>query len=503
MVNSIFITDSYKMSHPEMLPPGTTLMYGNCTPRSNKYAPKGCEFVISMGQQILIKWLRDHFEDNFFSKPKEDVIKEVEEELTLHYGDKYNANHIAKLHDLGYLPIKFKSLPEGVKVPFGVPVMTWYNTHKDFAWLPLFLETPMSTMFWKVSTSATIAYDFRQTLTKYANLSDKGNLGFVDVQGHDFSARGHGGLDSSWLSGIGHLSSFLGSDTLASISATRRYYGDKGLISVSVPASEHSVSSACIGVMGELEMLEYYMDKFPKGFLSIVSDTLDLTKVVKPVEGGYLLTLKERILARDGKIVIRPDSCPAGLEPQDIICGHSNTLSSRELEADYPEFYEKGLVECLWDIFGGTINSQGYKVLNPVIGAIYGDSINKERAVATCERLMAKGFASTNIVFGIGSFTYQYNTRDTLGYAMKGVFCEVNGKSIEIFKDPITDDGTKKSAKGLLQVRKDNGEYTLKDQVTWEEEQDSELTTIFLDGELVNQTTLTEIRNRLKTKGNE
>ena len=110
----------------------------------------------------------------------------------------------------------------------------------------------------------------------------------------------------------------------------------------------------------------------------------------------------------------------------------------------------------------------------------------------------AKGFASTNVVLGIGSFTYQYNTRDTFGFAMKATYVEVDGEAREIFKDPITDDGTKKSATGLLSVHNHDGEYVLIDHCTWAGEQIGSLQTIYKDGKFENATTLTEIRERLK-----
>ena len=155
---------------------------------------------------------------------------------------------------------------------------------------------------------------------------------------------------------------------------------------------------------------------------------------------------------------------------------------------------EKGVIELLWDVFGGTINEQGYKVLDPHIGAIYGDSITIDRADEICSRLEAKGFASTNVVLGIGSFTYQYNTRDTFGFAMKATYVEVDGEGREIFKDPITDDGMKKSAKGLMQVYRNKGahgysNYVLKDQVSWDDEKGGELETLYKDGVFGDLTT--------------
>ena len=224
-------------------------------------------------------------------------------------------------------------------------------------------------------------------------------------------------------------------------------------------------------------------------------------------------------MARDGKLVIRPDSG----DPVDIVCGDRGNSWFRE---DYKEtinengdyvvdFYNddldinegktvgvneyKGVVELLWEVFGGTISSTGYKVLDSHIGVIYGDSINYQRAQQIFERLAHKGFASTNVVLGIGSYSLTYVTRDTHGSAQKATYIEVLGKGIEIFKDPATDNGVKKSAKGLLMVYEEDGIIKLKDQCTWEEEGQGLLQVIFEDGVFYNQTTLTEIRERLES----
>jgi len=176
-------------------------------------------------------------------------------------------------------------------------------------------------------------------------------------------------------------------------------------------------------------------------------------------------------MARDGKLVIRPDSG----NPADIVCGYNtaNVHDYPDYNVSHPSY--KGVVELLWDVFGGTVNEQGYKVLDPHIGVIYGDSITLERAEEICQRLANKGFASTNIVFGVGSFTYQYNTRDTFGFAMKATYVEIDGVGREIFKNPITDDGTKKSATGLLRVEKNaDGEYYLIDRIPASESDDSQ-----------------------------
>lgn len=243
----------------------------------------------------------------------------------------------------------------------------------------------------------------------------------------------------------------------------------------------------------EIGTFKELLRKYPTGILSVVSDTWDLWKVCTE----YVTELKEIILSRDGKLVIRPDSG----NPVDIICGYFDPQ-----QTDLPASI--GVIELLWNVFGGTINSKGYKELDSHIGAIYGDSITLERAKEICERLKAKGFASTNIVFGIGSYTYQYNTRDTFGFAMKATYGEVtyrhdsDGYMVdcrEIFKDPITDDGTKRSKKGLLKVTyDDNMNIVCADQCNKEQEKEGLLETVFFNGKLVKETTLQEIRDRLK-----
>lgn len=158
---------------------------------------------------------------------------------------------------------------------------------------------------------------------------------------------------------------------------------------------------------------------------------------------------------------------------------------------------QKGSIECLWEIFGGTISPQGYKVLDSHVGLIYGDSITIERCEQICEGLKKKGFASTNIVFGVGSYTYQYVTRDTDGYAVKATYAKINGVDKEIFKSPKGAE-FKKSAKGLTAVFKDeNGEFYLKDQATWEEVLNCEFIKVFENGELLKDWTLQEVRNNL------
>lgn len=520
-MNPLFMCDGYKTGHHQQYPEGTTLVYSNFTPRSNKYGPKDCNEVVVFGTQMAMMILHEVFQKEFFNKPKEEVCGEMKRELSLYLGYDYDVSHFEDLHDLGYLPIHVKALPEGTLCPIRVPMLTIHNTDKDFFWLTNYLETILSQLLWKPMTSATIARQYKKILLNAALKTDKDNISFVDVQGHDFSMRGLDSVPATERSGLGHLTSFIGTDSLPTIHAARKYYGETGFIACSVPATEHAVM--CAGSKeDELQTYSRLLKTYPKGILSVVSDTWDLWNVITVI----LPTLKEEILARDGKIVIRPDSG----DPVDIICGESVGLKGT------PQ--DKGVIELLWDIFGGTINEQGYKVLDPHIGAIYGDSITLERAEEICKRLEAKGFASTNVVLGIGSFTYQYNTRDTFGFAMKATYvekytsigeeecwscigegivkgeecwsCEGVGtvedyieKGYPIFKDPVTDDGTKKSNTGLLKVYwQDAGtpsaKIVVKDNCTWVEAQQGLLQDIYIDGDFYNTVTLTEIREKLK-----
>ena len=408
-MNPLLLTDGYKTGHHQQYPKGTSLVYSNFTPRSNKYAPKGCDKVVSFGQQMVMKQIHDSFQKDFFDQPKELVCGEIKSELSMYLNTDYDVSHFEALHDLGYLPIKVKALPEGTLVPIRVPVLTIYNTLPEFYWVTNYLETIISNLLWKPMTSASIAFTYKKDLLSWAEKTNPAAKEFVSFQGHDFSMRGMDSVDAVISSGLGHLTSFLGSDSLPTIYGARKYYGAEGFVAGSVYATEHSVM--CAGsIDDEIGTFKRLIDTYPTGILSVVSDTWDLWKVCTE----YLPQLKSEIEGRDGKLVIRPDSG----NPADILCGDPNAI--------YGSPANKGVVQLLWETFGGTTNELGYKNLNDKIGAIYGDSITIERANEICQRLANNGFASTNVVLGVGSFTYQFNTRDSFGFAMKATYCEID-----------------------------------------------------------------------------
>lgn len=488
-VNPLTAIDFYKTDHRRQYPDGTTEVYANFTPRSSRLGKVLKETydnkVVFFGLQYFIQdFLINAWNNHFFSQDKAKVVSAYKRRMDYSLGkDAIDIQHIAALHDLGYLPLKIKALPEGARVPIGVPVLTIVNTHPDFFWLTNYIETIISSYLWKPTTSASTAFEYKKLLTEYA-IKTGSPKDFIQFQAHDFSFRGMSSLQDAALSGAGHLTAFWGTDTVPSIDLVEDYYAanaEQEMIGCSVPATEHSVM--CMGMKdGELATFKRLINElYPHGIVSIVSDTWDFWKVVTE----YTVILKDDILRRNGKVVIRPDSG----DPVKIVAGDPDAAK------DSPEY--KGAIECLWDVFGGTITDKGYKMLDSHIGLIYGDSITLERAQAILERLEKKGFASTNVVFGIGSYTYQHVTRDNFGFAMKATSGVVNGERRDIFKDPKTDSGTKKSAKGLLRVEREDDSYVLYDQQTEEQEENGSLETVFLDSKLINPVSLSTIRSRV------
>jgi|GEM_PF-355280 len=835
-------TDFYKTGHYKQYPENTQLVYSNMTPRSDRLF-KWEDFdgkIVFFGLQAFIKeYLIEEWNTKFFGKSKEQVCKYYKRRMDTSLGqDAVSVSQLEELHALGYLPIEIRALPEGTKVPIGVPVFTIHNTLPEFYWLTNFLETVMSCELWKPSTVATIAHQYKKMLDEYAEKTG-GDKGFVALQGHDFSFRGMSGRHDAAMSGMGHLISFVGTDTIPAIDAAEEFYSadaEKELLGTSVPACydteteiltengfikfsdllhgvkvaqyhkdrtvdfvepteyyvfpysgemvhwtndgvnsvdilvtpnhkmvrikedkntielfeagdtsyrnrkgyshrhylpisgttknnnaegmtaieklqvafqadgafpsrpeaykagqirfsfkkerkkerlvslldaanlEYSMSekdsrgyysfwinpegttifnkdfswvtldkslnwyedfiselshwdgciknncviysntdkscvdkvqqicaitgyscsvseyldkrgdrrviySACIadremlhgnainrtfvtytgevycvsvptkmlivrrngkvsvcgntehsvmcmgGKETEIETFRRLIeDVYPSGIVSIVSDTWNFWNVVG--RGGILEQLKDKVMARQpdalglNKVVVRPDSG----DPVKIICGyevHEDFAFSmdqaykdengdiykvegwtRKEKLSEPEI--KGAIECLWDIFGGTINDKGYKVLDEHIGLIYGDSITLDRAKAILEGLEAKGFCSTNVVFGIGSYTYQYITRDTFGWAIKATAGNINGQNIAIQKDPITDKGSKKSASGFLVVDKTNEGYRLSQNCTPEDAANAgELKRVFFNGSLLKEWTFQQVRQNL------
>lgn len=550
--NALFYTDGYKLGHKAMLAPSTKLVYGTWIPRSLKHAPSTTTKIVSFGQRYVARRLHDVWNEFFFKRPIEEAInfgKDIEKYLGL----EYDAQHFIDLHKLGYLPYRIKALPEGVRTKPNVPHMTLTNTlvgngSEEFAWLTLYLETFISQLAWKLSTSATLSYEAKKNAVQWVSKTDPTQIWLADYMCHDFSARGLSESDAI-TSGLGHIINHNGTDSIITIPASRYYYGVKEdeMPVASVNASEHSVSTTKIFTVGEKQMLSDWFKLFPKGILSVVSDTFDLFKLLNE----YARELKSEIMGRDGKVVFRPDSG----DQVKIVCGEYYPLT-KEMEETikyddngnglalfmsvikndmgYKGYYkvsddtyhdiiidthaysvvnnnvtpqDKGVVKLLWEIFGGTVNDLGYRLLDSHVGVIYGDGFSLTRQVEMYAQLERMNFTATNLVLGAGSYFYGMNSRDTLGFAAKGSYFEIEVENelvgYDIYKDPATDDGTKKSLKGLMSVRQDeNGEIYVKEQCTWEEEGEGLLQTIYENGNFYNQNTLSEIRERLKEEIN-
>lgn len=351
-INPLTAIDFYKADHRSQYPVGTTEVYANFTPRSAKLAKVADRFdekIVFFGLQYFIKhFLQDAWDQEFFKKDKASVVAAYKRRMDTSLGkDAISVDHIEALHDLGYLPIRIKALPEGSRVPIGVPVLTIVNTHPDFFWLTNYLESVISCYLWKPVTSATTAFEYRRFLTQSA-LKTGGDIDFVRFQAHDFSYRGLSGMQDAFISGAAHLTSFWGTDTVPALDFVEEYYGadaEKEPVGFSVPATEHSVM--CMGMQdGELETFRRLISEvYPSGIVSIVSDTWDFWKVVTE----YVSILKDDIMKRNGKLVIRPDSG----DPVKIICGDSDAPIGT------PE--HKGAIQCLWDVFGGTMTAKNFK----------------------------------------------------------------------------------------------------------------------------------------------
>jgi len=544
--------DGYKVDHRRQYPDKTQLIASNLTARGTRRT--GTDKVVFFGLQYFLKeYLINQWNQNFFQQPLDKVLARFSRHINNYLGpNQVGVSHIAALHNLGYLPISIRALPEGSAHKLRIPSLLIYNTQPDFFWLTNYLETILSTTVWGPCTSATTAFEYKKLLTRFA-LETVGDAGFVQWQGHDFSFRGMYGMEAALMSGGAHLTSFTGTDTIPAIDWLEGYYNansDKELIGGSVAATEHSVACSTIlnfvekvrvetdGTVVEDELMnladvEYVKhlitEIYPEGIVSIVADSFDYWNTIT----NTARILKDVIMGRNGKVVFRPDTG----DPVKVVCGYKSLEVSGDwtgsnidiedndievvkengsyflVETNYPypdsgpeysrgepitDAEVKGSIECLWDIFGGTTTAKGYKLLDQHVGLIYGDSITLDRANRISQGLKDKGFASINIVYGIGSFTYQYVTRDTDQYAVKATFAVVDGKDINIYKKPKTGDGMKNSARGLVAVFKDEkGEFYLKDNATWTEVENCELKEVFRDGKLLIDQTLAEIRARV------
>lgn len=483
-INPMLLIDFYKAVHAEMLPKNITKSVSYFTPRMSRV--KMWDKVVMFGLQGFIKtYLIDYFNEYFFEKPFEEVISEYKRIMDATLGSQaYKIQKIEKLHKLGYLPIEIIALPEGSRVPMRVPMFGITNTHKGFAWLPQSLESLISAESWHSMLAATVGHTYREIVNEYYDKTCDDNIERSRALG-SFDFRGEECTNSAIKAGAGWCLSFLNTATVPTIPYLEQNYNcdcTKEPVAFGSPSTEHSVMCSNYAIDGdEITLLRRLLTEiYPNTNFSAVLDSYDYWNVVDNI----IPQLKNEILAHNGCMLVRGDS-------GDCVQVVTDTVFK------------------LWNIFGGTINSKGYKVLNPHIKAIYGDSITIQRCIKIYDILEKNGFACSNVSLGVGSFSMQCVeedgilkpfTRDTFSSCIKATYCEIDNIPYPIFKSP-KEGGFKKSQKGCCVVTKnENGEYQFKDEYTWQEavsNKDNCLVTVFKDGKMTKEQSLFGIRQIL------
>lgn len=484
--NPMLLIDFYKAVHAEMLPKNITKSVSYFTPRMSRV--KRWDKVVMFGLQGFIKtYLIDYFNEEFFDKPFEEIIYEYKRIMDASLDkDAYKIDKIENLHKLGYLPIEIVALPEGTIVPMHVPMFGITNTHKDFAWLPQALESLISAEMWHPMLAATVGKTYRDIVNYYYDLTCDDNVSKARALGA-FDFRGEECLQSAVKAGAGWCLSFLNTATVPTIPyLEKNYFCDctKEPVAYGSPSTEHSVMCSNYAVDGdEITLLRRLLTEiYPNTSFSAVLDSYDYWNIIDNI----LPQLKTEIMNHNGCMLMRGDS------------------------GDCVEVVTKTVFK-LWEEFGGTVNSKGYKVLDPHVKAIYGDSITVQRCEEIYKILMENGFACSNVALGVGSFSFQCIeedeelkpfTRDTFSSCIKATYCEIDGKPTPIFKNP-KDGGFKKSQKGCCRVyTRCDGNIYYEDELTWEQavnsgEHGNMLIPVFKDGELLKEQSLKEIRDRL------
>ena len=507
--NALLLKDFYKAVHSEMIPKNMVKSVSYFTPRKSRI--NRWDSVVNFGLQAFCKtWLIDYFNENFFKRPEDEVVEEYKYYIENTMGKGIcDFEKVRKLHQLGYLPIEVISLPEGMKVPVHCPIFGITNTHPDFAWLGQALESLISAEMWYPMVCATVGRTYREIVDFWYSKTCDDNIPRRRALGN-FDFRGDQGLDAALKAGSAWCLSFVNTATVPVIPYLEQMYNcdcSKEEVGFGAVSTEHFVMCSNSGLDTAKNADYEYADidphrerifikralteLYPNTSFSCVSDSYDYWNVVNNI----LPTLKDEILNHNGCMLVRGDS-------GDCVKVVTETVFR------------------LWDIFGGTVNSKGYKVLNPHIKALYGDSITIQRAEEIFSILEKNGFAASNVSLGVGSFSMHCIeedgelkpfTRDTFSMAIKAVYAEFKNEDgtitkMPIYKDPKTDKGEgggnfKKSQKGCCSViwkDKWSRKITYVDELTWEESmKDTLMETVFKDGKMVKEETLADIRNRL------
>ena len=456
--NICLTTDSYKLNHWNQYPAGTEKVYSYFECR------KGAKFAETpfFGLQYIIK---NHLEGVVVTREK---IENAAKLCKAHFGSEKYFNregweYILNSHG-GKLPVVIKAVEEGTVVPINNVLMTIENTDNKCFWLTNFLETILSQVWYPI-TVASLSREVKVNIKEYLDLTSDGGL--LNFGLHDFGFRGASSWESAGIGGAAHLINFLGTDTVVAMEVAVNYYNaDLNGLAFSVAATEHSVMTA-LGKNGEEQVVENLLNEYPTGILSVVSDSYDIYNFVSNIVGTKF---KDRILARDGVFVVRPDS---------ITPTHPT-----------PEEEMVWIMENLWANIGGTINSKGYKVIDPSVRVLWGDGIDLEGIKKILYAVTKAGFATENIAcFGMGGGLLQKVNRDTQRCAFKCSAQYRDGQWYDIQKNPK--DVSKASKKGKLKLIKVDGEF---ETVGENDSGEDYLKVVFYNGVLVNEVDFATVR---------
>lgn len=455
--NLLLLTDAYKQTHYRMLPPDTKYVYSYLESRgvSDKGVPAE---TLMYGLQILLHRLQGSVFDMQDVEEARVVCKSVFGMDIFNYQgwkDLYNKHH-------GSLPLRIEAVPEGTVVPSHNVLVTVENTDPQFPWLVNFFETILLNGTWYPITVATTSYGIKKLVRKWAEKTG----GSMNVNFHlnDFGFRGVSSIESAGIGGSAHLINFLGSDTLYGITYAKKFYNAIDPIGLSVPASEHSATITW-GEGNEAEAYKHFMTQYPEGIISIVADSYDLMNAINNIFGGEL---KDLVINRNGKTVIRPDS-------------------------GWPPIVSVQVAKALYKIFGGETNDKGYITLNPKVGIIYGDFIKYGMIDDILTAMAEAGFSTDNIVFGMGGALLQQVNRDTFKFAFKtSAIQRGNEDWLAVSKHPATDPG-KNSKAGRFQLLKENDKFITVPYSEMKQDKDL-LKTVFLNGVITKRYTFDEVR---------
>lgn len=462
--NIILATDSYKLNHWQQYPKNTQAVYSYFESRDGAEFP----YTVFFGLQYLIKKYLEGV------RVTQADLEEAAELAEAHFGNATYFNragwqHIIDAHG-GRLPLRIMAVPEGSVIPTGNVLMTVESTDEKCFWLTNAVES-LLTHVWYSSNVATLSRVAKEDLADALDRTADSRAG-LEFMLHDFGYRGATSHESAAIGGAGHLLNFLGTDTVPAMQVARKFYGAPldGL-AYSVAATEHSIMTA-LGPDGEIGILDELLNDYPAGILSVVSDSYNIYDFV-----GEVVKRADRIKARDGVFVVRPDSVDkTGPHPT-------------------PALLTAALVERLWDGFGGTVNGKGFKVLDPHVRVLWGDGIDREGIVEILALLAHDGFSSENMVFGMGGGLLQKHNRDTQRFAFKSSAQRRDGMWHDVFKRPV--DLSKASKRGRLALIEFEGHLqTLSDPY----HKDNLLVPVFENGELLNELTFAEIRANAELK---